>query len=411
VNTPDGEGHVAYTIRAKSGQPSGTEIHNQAAIVFDANPAIDTDDWTNTIDTTPPSSQVSALAGSSCSAIEVQWSGADAHSGVRSYDVYVAENGGGFVPWRTQTDETSAVYYGSIGSSYAFYSVARDAAGNEEAPPGAADATTMVGFPTPLTDSLAPTSGPATGSPVLLTGSGYAAGASVTVGGAAATGVVVNDPTSLSATFPALAPGELYDVVVQNPGGCAGALEEAWLADFLDVPSDDIFHASVEKIARRKVTVGCGNGLYCIERPVTRAEMAVFLIKGKYNLALTPPPATGSLFGDVHPGDFAADFIEQLANEGITAGCGNGNYCPSADITRAEMAVFLLKSEHGPLYQPPPATGTVFDDVHQGDFAADWIEQLHAEGITGGCDADSYCPGNPVTRGQMAAFLSLTFGF
>ena len=55
----------------------------------------------------------------------------------------------------------------------------------------------------------------------------------------------------------------------------------------------------------------------------------------------------------------------------------------------------------------PPATGTVFADVAAGDFAADWIEQLHAEGITGGCGTSPlrYCPGSAVTRGQMAVFL------
>lgn len=411
VATPEGEGHVSFTIRAKSGLSSGTEIHNQASIVFDANPAIVTADWLNTIDVTPPASQVAVLPGSSCSGIAVSWSGTDAHSGIADYDVFVSENGGGFVPWRTETTATASVFYGTVGSTYAFYSVARDAAGNEEAPPASPDASTAVGSPTPLTDSLTPTSGPAAGASVTLTGSGFAAGASVMVGTEPASNVIVTGPTSLSATFPALAAGALYDVNTQNPGGCASTFEKAWLADFSDVPAGDPFQPSVEKIARHGVTVGCGGGLYCGTRPVTRAEMAVFLIKGKYNLGLTPPPETGTLFGDVHVGDFAADYIEQFANEGITVGCGNGNYCPNANITRAEMSVFLLKSEHGPLYAPPPATGTVFTDVGAGDFAAAWIEQIAAEGITAGCGDGKFCPNDPVTRLQMAVFLSLTFGF
>ena len=63
VETPEGEGHVTSSMRAKSGLPSGTEIHNQASIVFDANPAIVTADWFNTIDVTAPSSQVARSAG------------------------------------------------------------------------------------------------------------------------------------------------------------------------------------------------------------------------------------------------------------------------------------------------------------------------------------------------------------
>ncbi len=75
------------------------------------------------------------------------------------------------------------------------------------------------------------------------------------------------------------------------------------------------------------------------------------------------------------------------------------------------MAVFLLKSEHGLAYVPPPCTG-VFVDVAclpTPDFAADWIEQLATEGVTAGCGDGKYCPGDPSTRGQMAVFLTKAF--
>jgi hypothetical protein len=77
-------------------------------------------------------------------------------------------------------------------------------------------------------------------------------------------------------------------------------------------------------------------------------------------------------------------------------------------VTRAEMAVFLLKTALGSGYAPPPATGTAFDDVHAGDFAADWIEDLAARAITSGCQVAPplYCPGKPNTRGEMAVFLT-----
>jgi hypothetical protein len=118
------------------------------------------------------------------------------------------------------------------------------------------------------------------------------------------------------------------------------------------------------------------------------------------------------LFADVPcPGGFAVDWIEQLANEGVTSGCGNGNYCPDAPVTRAQMAVFLLKTHLGSGYVPPPAVG-IFGDVPVGSFAADWIEDLYNRAITGGCQASPllYCPDNPNTRGQMAVFLTKTFG-
>ena len=52
-----------------------------------------------------------------------------------------------------------------------------------------------------------------------------------------------------------------------------------------------------------------------------------------------------------------SDWVEELASEGVTSGCGNGNYCPGAPVTRAQMAVFLLKTLLGSSYVPPPATG------------------------------------------------------
>jgi hypothetical protein len=138
--------------------------------------------------------------------------------------------------------------------------------------------------------------------------------------------------------------------------------------------------------------------------------MAVFLLKAEHGAAYAPPACTG-VFADVAcPSGFAVDWIEGLAAEGITGGCGGGNYCPNNPVTRAQMAVFLLKGEHGSGFTPPACTG-VFEDVAcPGGFAVDWIEALAAEGVTGGCGGGNYCPANAVTRGQMAVFLTKAFG-
>ncbi|MCL4274909.1 MAG: S-layer homology domain-containing protein [Anaerolineales bacterium] len=115
-------------------------------------------------------------------------------------------------------------------------------------------------------------------------------------------------------------------------------------------------------------------------------------------------------FSDVpvtHP--FAA-WIKQLAADGITGGCGAGIYCPNNPVTRAQMAIFLLRAKHGSSYTPPSVNGdTGFNDVPVSHSAAAWIKQLAAEGITGGCGGGNYCPNNPVTRAQMAIFLVRTF--
>ncbi len=185
----------------------------------------------------------------------------------------------------------------------------------------------------------------------------------------------------------------------------------ATLLDFGDVPLAHPFYDFVMTIADDGVTAGCSGGNYCPDAPATRAQMAVFLLKSRYGASYAPPPATGTVFADVPAGSFAADWIEDLAGLGVTGGCGGANYCPGAPVTRAQMAVFLLKTLLGASYVPPAATG-IFGDVPVGAFAADWIEDLYGRGITGGCQASPllYCPDNPNTRGQMGVFLTKTFG-
>ncbi len=178
---------------------------------------------------------------------------------------------------------------------------------------------------------------------------------------------------------------------------------------FPDVPTSNSFYAFVENLFHNGVTGGCGGSDYCPGNSVTRAQMAVFLMKSKLGAAEIPPPATGIVFADVPASNPFAAFIEQLAHFGITGGCGGGNYCPNNPVTRAQMAAFLMKAQHGSAYVPPACTG-VFPDVTCPSQFADWIEQLHAEGITAGCGGGDYCPNSPNTRGQMAVFLVKTFG-
>jgi hypothetical protein len=90
-----------------------------------------------------------------------------------------------------------------------------------------------------------------------------------------------------------------------------------------------------------------GPNLYCPNDEVTRAQMAVFLLRVKYGSNYVPPAATG-IFADV-PDDFFRPWIEQLAREGITSGCGPNVYCPSSAVTRAQMAVFLARTLNLPL--------------------------------------------------------------
>lgn len=260
--------------------------------------------------------------------------------------------------------------------------------------------------------SSTPASGPASGgATVTISGANFQPGATVTIGFVAATNVAVSSG-QITATVPALTGGTANDVVVENPDLSRATRSRAWVADAIDVAPADLFYDDVTRLFRDGVSVGCGDGMYCVNASVSRAQIAVLLLKGKLGPYYAPPPATGTVFGDVPATAFAAAFIEDLFARGISQGCGGGNYCPDGAVTRAEMAPLLLKTLLGPAYAPPPATGQVFGDVAAGDFAADFIEDVANRGIAAGCSASPplYCPAAATTRGQMAAFLVSTFG-
>ncbi len=180
---------------------------------------------------------------------------------------------------------------------------------------------------------------------------------------------------------------------------------------FADVPASYWANNFIQRLYWNGVTAGCNPSplSYCPEANVTRAQMAVFLLRAKHGKDYLPPAASGTIFTDVPIGAFAASWIEELKAEGITSGCSASTYCPNEMITRAQMAVFLLRAKYGTSYNPPPASGSMFTDVPQTAFAAAWIEQLKTEGITDGCGVNLFCPGEPVTRAQMAVFLVRDF--
>jgi hypothetical protein len=142
--------------------------------------------------------------------------------------------------------------------------------------------------------------------------------------------------------------------------------------------------------------------------------MAGFILRGVHGADFVPSPYAGA-FSDVSAGDHNADYIQSFFDEGYTAGCGGGNYCPDAVHTRGQTAVFILKGKHGPSYVPPSCQTThQFDDVPCPPTAeapfGDWIGQLSVEGITAGCGGNNFCPNAGTPNQQMAAFLVKAFG-
>lgn len=176
---------------------------------------------------------------------------------------------------------------------------------------------------------------------------------------------------------------------------------------------------NIEAIAAEEITKGCNppaNDLYCPDDPVTRAQMAAFLHRAFPELPILFPEA-GS-FSDVWdpvvdegtPPLFYED-IEWLAQTGVTRGCdppANTKFCPDDPVTRGQMAAFLVRA----VGYTDDGGGDLFTDDDDSIFESD-IDKLATAGVTKGCNPptnDHYCPDDLVKRDQMASFLARALG-
>ena len=150
-STGRGQGFVSYTVKPKSTAITGSQIANEATIIFDTEEPITTNTVTNTLDADLPTSAVNALPATQVqTTFTVSWTGSDAAdgSGLQSLDIWVSENDAPYQPFLSGTTDTSAQFTGQTGKSYRFYSIAHDNAGNVERAPETPDAVTSIAGPT-----------------------------------------------------------------------------------------------------------------------------------------------------------------------------------------------------------------------------------------------------------------------
>ncbi len=195
----------------------------------------------------------------------------------------------------------------------------------------------------------------------------------------------------------------------------------ATLHTFADVPvtGKEWMEPWIDAFKNAGITTGCGVNplIYCPENQVTRAEMAVFVERAMNYPALpyTPPPLS-HFFGDmpVAGKEWMEAWVDEFYRDGITTGCGVGPiYCPENHVTRAEMAVFILRAIHDPGCAPPTAANPFSDVPVTGkEWMEPWIVEFYNEGITTGCGVDPlrFCPENNVTRAEMAVFIDRAYG-
>jgi hypothetical protein len=181
---------------------------------------------------------------------------------------------------------------------------------------------------------------------------------------------------------------------------------------FTDVPATNPFYRFIETIFHRGITGGCAANTYCPAGSTTREQMAAFVLVAKEGAGYTPPAcAPPNVFTDVPETSAFCRFIEELFNRGVVAGCGPGpTYCPTAPVTREQMAIFVLRTLDPALNPPACAPPNLFTDVPETSPFCRWIEELANRGVVTGCGpGPTYCPTASVTREQMGVFLTLTF--
>lgn len=174
---------------------------------------------------------------------------------------------------------------------------------------------------------------------------------------------------------------------------------------YRDVPASHPFHDAIYLATLNHLTSGCEPGLYCPDQPLNRAEMAEFIVKallGKEVYSSNTP-----YFSDVPASHPQFRYIQKLKELGITTGCSQSAYCPSATTTRTEMSVFLSRAKLGlvagqAIYHFPLP---FFDDVPSTNPFFPFVQKMRELGITTGCSATSFCPNANVTKGKMAMFV------
>ena len=176
---------------------------------------------------------------------------------------------------------------------------------------------------------------------------------------------------------------------------------------FFDVPSDYWAYAYIEAIYSAGITVGCGSENYCPSEDVTRGQMAAFIIRALYGETFSYTQKP--YFTDVPATDSFFKYIQKLKDMNITT--LSGAYFPSEGVTRDEMAAFLVRARQVKAGQPTESftyTQTpYFTDVLATDPYFTYVQNSKDNGITG--VAGTYDPNEIVPRDQMAAFIARAF--
>ena len=217
-------------------------------------------------------------------------------------------------------------------------------------------------------------------------------------------------PITVTVSVAANAASPVTNQVSASGGGSATATASdstTIIPAFTDIPaSDSSFIPFIDLLQQSGITKGCQDSppMYCSTDPIPESQMAVFVIRsvmGNDNFAYTPTP----YFTDVPASYLYFPWIQKMQDLGIGLPCAQTLYCPESAVTRGIMSVLIVRSRFGVSIPTNYPTTPFFTDVPATHPYFPWIQKMKQLGITTGCSPTTYCPDDPVTRGQMAVFI------
>ena len=172
---------------------------------------------------------------------------------------------------------------------------------------------------------------------------------------------------------------------------------------FVDVDGSSVHATNIQLLVEARITLGCGDSRFCPSRTVTRAQMAAFLHRAGYGpQEVSEPPALSDVPADAW---YRTPALWAVKNDVIRA--PGGRFDPGGVVTRADMAEMIAAVPRFYINVPDRAQGLFDDTTGLPDATVRAIEGIRAAGVTSGCATGPlrYCPGQTVTRAQMASFL------
>jgi len=167
----------------------------------------------------------------------------------------------------------------------------------------------------------------------------------------------------------------------------------------------------ISAIYHAGITAGCSQSplMYCPGKEVTREEMAAFIIR---TIEAAPPAnycESGVPFIDVTANMWSCRFIKRLKELGVAGEYPDGRYGPYDLVSREQMAEFLVMAGEESPAVDYCDSGNPFVDVTADMWSCGYIKRLKELGITTGYGDGRYGPYDAVTRAQMAVFLARSF--